>query len=199
MTSADVPAVVVLQKASFPPPFSEDLHWDPEHLYHHLEAFPEGQFVAAIDNVVVGSCSNCILTEHRWAKHGSWGATAGGPYIRNHDPRGTTLYGLDIGVDPDHRKMGIGRSFYAQRFALVKALRLKRFGTACRVPDYRSYLEKHPEVTVRQYVQEVVPGRATDRTLTPLLRYGLTYLDVIQNYMPDWESADSAALLEWKP
>jgi hypothetical protein len=45
----------------------------------------------------------------------------------------------------------------------------------------------------------VVTRELTDRTLTPLLSYGLTFLGVIENYMEDVESGDAAALLEWLP
>jgi hypothetical protein len=34
---------------------------------------------------------------------------------------------------------------------------------------------------------------------SPLLRYNLRFLSVIRNYMPDYESCDSGALLEWTP
>ncbi|HEY0866828.1 MAG TPA: hypothetical protein VGE01_05605, partial [Fimbriimonas sp.] len=60
MREQDIPAVVDLQKAAFPPPFSEDLHWDPEHLLRHLEIFPDGQFVAESLGSIVGSCSNTV-------------------------------------------------------------------------------------------------------------------------------------------
>jgi hypothetical protein len=52
---------------------------------------------------------------------------------------------------------------------------------------------------VRDYAQQVVAGERVDRTLTPLLRYGMTFLDVLFDYMEDLESANAAALLEWKP
>ncbi len=50
-----------------------------------------------------------------------------------------------------------------------------------------------------QYARVVVEGKATDRTLTPLLRYGLGFVEVIENYMDDEESGNAAALLEWRP
>lgn len=88
---------------------------------------------------------------------------------------------------------------YGARFEMVQDLSAARYGTACRLPDYQRYTELEPSVTAKGYAQLVVDGQTKDRTLTPLLSYGLTYLGVISDYMDDFESGDSAALLEWKP
>jgi GNAT superfamily N-acetyltransferase len=199
MRQEDVPAVVALQKVAFPPPFSEDLLWDPDHLVRHVELFPEGQFVGELESQVVASCSNCIVSEAKWQAHGSWTDTVGGPFIENHDPNGSTLYGLDVSVHPDVRRAGIGRAFYNARFDLVRSRGLRRYGTACRIPDYRPYLEGHPGTDAEEYVSAVLRGVTTDRTLTPLLRYGIRSLGVIEDYMEDAESRNAAALLEWIP
>lgn len=199
MTAEDVPGAVALQKAAFPPPFSEDLHWDPEHLLRHLELFPGGQWVAEADGIIVGSCSNCLIEEVTWQAHLSWVETVGGPYLANHRPGGSTLYGLDITVHPAYRKLGIGRAFYQARYRYVQEAGLARYGTGCRLPDYSAHKRENPGVTPEEYAARVVAGEATDRTLTPLLRYGLSFLDVVHDYMEDEESANCAALLEWQP
>jgi hypothetical protein len=196
MTRDDVPHAIELQKSAFPPPFSEDLHWEPEHLYRHIKIFPQGQFVADAAGQIVGSCSNALISEEGWLAHGSWGATMGGPFIRKFDGNGSTLYGLDITVEPGARRVGIGRAFYACRYQLVEELGLKRYGTGCRIPDYRSFAAENPSIDVHAYANKVVAGEAVDRTLTPLLRYDLTFLGVIENYMEDLESANAGALLE---
>lgn len=196
MTRSDVFAAVQLQKLAFPPPFSEDLHWSHEHLFRHIRIFPEGQFVAELGGSIVGSCSNAIVSEAGWQAHGSWGATMGGPFLRRHDRDGSTLYGLDITVHPDVRRTGVGRAFYAARYKLVEQLGLTRYGTGCRMPDYRTYKTQNPLTDVQAYANKVVAGEVIDRTLTPLLRYGLEFIGVIENYMEDFESANAAALLE---
>lgn len=195
MRRDDVEAAVALQKEAFPPPFSEDLHWDPEHLRTHVRLFPEGQFVAEAGGSVVGSCSNCVISEERWQSHSPWGRTVGGPFLRNHDAHGTTLYGLDITVHRGLRRQGVGRAFYERRFELVRRLGLNRYGTACRIPGFAA----SGIATAEGYVESVVRGETTDRTLTPLLRYGLLPGGVIQKFMPDPESGDAAAVLEWNP
>jgi len=199
MRPEDVAAAVALQRAAFPPPFSEDLLWQASHLHRHLELFPEGQWIAWVGDQVAGSCSNTLISEERWNAHASWVETVGGPYLEGFDPDGTTLYGLDITVHPDFRRIGVGRAFYRERYGLVQRLGLTRYGTACRLPDFRAYEAANPGATPESYASAVASGEANDRTLTPLLRYGLAYRGIIEDYMEDYESADSAAMLEWRP
>jgi ribosomal protein S18 acetylase RimI-like enzyme len=196
MEAEDIEQAADLQSLAFPPPFPQDLLWQAGHLLEHLRLFPEGQFVAEVDGEIVGSCSNTLISEEKWHAHGNWTETVGGPLLEAFVPQGSTMYGLDITVHPDYRRMGIGREFYDTRLALCDRLSLARYGTACRMPDMRHYRNKHSGASALQYAKAVVAGDVTDRTLTPLLRYGLTFLDVIENYMEDAESGNAAALLE---
>jgi GNAT superfamily N-acetyltransferase len=198
MLEEHIPGAVALQRACFPAPFPEELLWNSRHLAKHLSLFPEGQFVALDDDRVVASASATRISEENWQAHSSWEETVGGPFLESFDETGSTLYGLDISVHPVFRGKGLGRMLYQERFKLVKYLDLTRYGTACRLPDYRTYESNHQGVTVDEYAEHVVQGSAKDRTLSPLLRYGLTFLGVIHKYMEDWESDDAAALLEWR-
>ena len=191
--------VVTLQRDCFPIPFPEELLWNRSHLERHLEIFPEGQFVATQGDHVIASASCTRISEENWTAHSSWAATVGGPYLDNFDPTGSTLYGLDISVHPDYRGQGLGRLLYQARFKLAVSLGMTRYGTACRLPDYQSFSQRQPGATVEEYADHVVKGTLQDRTLTPLLRYGLTFLGVIREYMDDDESGNAGALLEWKP
>lgn len=199
MLSEHILGAVVLQRACFPAPFPEELLWNSGQLTRHLEVFPEGQFVAVTGDNVIASASSTRITEQNWLAHRSWDETVGGPFLETHDSSGSTVYGLDISVHPDFRGQGVGRLLYKRRFQLVSQLGVVRYGTACRLPDYLSYACSHPEIDVNGYAELVVNGQAADRTLSPLLRYGLTYLEVIHDYMEDKESDNAAALLEWRP
>jgi len=197
MTSEDLAGVVELQKSAFPPPFPQDYHWDPHHLQQHIDIFPDGQFVAELEGRIVGSCSNTIISEERWRAHENWYLTVGGPAIRGFTRKGTTLYGLDIAVEPSVRRQGIGRAFYEARYALIRSLGLTRYGTGCRIPGFSQYHRLHPEVDVHRYGALVAVREVTDRTMTPLLHMRLTFLEIIEEYMEDEESANAGALLEW--
>lgn len=186
--------VVALQAECFPPPFDPELLWKKEHLERHLELFPEGQFVAVLQEEVIASCSNTLIAEENWLAHRSWEETVGGYFLETFDADGTTLYGLDISVHPSHRRQGIAKALYQVRFDLVR-VRLSRYGTACRLPDFIHNHFPTPEL----YASAAVAGRVEDRTLSPLLKLGLTMTDVLTDYMDDPESGNAAALLEWTP
>lgn len=194
MAPNDIPGAVGLQKACFPDPFPEDLLWSAEHLVRHIGVFPDGQFVAEREGVIVASASSTLISEVGYQAHGSWDSTVGGPFLKTFDPNGTTLYGLDISVHPGFRGKGLARELYDQRFDLVRRLGLVRYATGCRLPDFgRSGLD------LDTYLGEVRAGVRTDRTLTPLLRMGLTLIGGANDYMEDEESSNCAALLEWLP
>ncbi|MCW5938950.1 MAG: GNAT family N-acetyltransferase [Fimbriimonadaceae bacterium] len=199
MTPADLPGAVALQRACFPPPFPADLLWSEAHLQAHLDRFPQGQFVALAGEQVIGSASALLISERNWEAHADWETTTGGHYFEAHDPRGTTLFGADISVDPAWRGQGVGRALYQARFDLVRNLGVVRFGTACRIPDWLEWSVAHRESSKQAYALAVVKGETRDRTLTPLLRMGLRYRGIVEGHMDDDESGDAAAILEWTP
>ncbi|MBC8064857.1 MAG: GNAT family N-acetyltransferase [Chlorobia bacterium] len=199
MSHEDLDGAVALQRACFPAPFPENLLWNRSHLERHLAIFPAGQFVSIQEGQVIASASSTRISEVDWAAHTSWEETVGGPYLESFDPTGSTLYGLDISVHPEHRGQGLGRLLYQARFNLVASLGLTRYGTACRLPGFQVFSQSQTGATVEDYADHIVQGRLQDRTLTPLLRYELTFLGVIHDYMDDDESGNAAAQLEWKP
>lgn len=195
MELADVSAAVELQGLAFPPPFDPDLLWSAEHLARHLDLFSEAQWVAVSDGRLVGSCSNTRISSEVWLNSKTWEATTGGPWLETFSADGTTLYGLDISVHPEFRRLGIGRKFYERRFQYGRDHGLERYGTGCRLPDFLA----SGLTNVGEYVADVARGARQDRTLTPLLRYGLRIIMTKENYMEDAESRNAAAILEWNP
>lgn len=209
MTAGDIRSAIGLQHLCFPPPFPPELLFRAEHLERHLEVFPEGQFVVTAANdsqlgnpkkqSVLGSASSLIVSEASWQAHGDWETTCGGFEFSGYDPNGTTLFGADISVHPGHRRRGVGRMLYDARFDLVRRLGLKRFGTACRIPGFAVWATQNPGFRQDDYCRLVQGGEIVDRTLTPLLKYGLALVGVVENHMHDEESGDAAAILEWVP
>lgn len=190
-----VAGVVALQKDCFPHPFPPELLWQESHLVRHIEIFPEGQFVAVLDGKVVGSSSSMRVTRQEWLKPHSWDELTGGLYMTAHDPSGHVLYGVDISVHPSFRGKGIARLLYQARFDLVREKGLDGFATICRLPDYRD----SGVGNLAAYVSEVSSGLRTDRTMTPLIKMGLTCTGVAYDCMEDEESGNSGARLVWRP
>lgn len=194
MCESDLGGVAALQRACFPEPFPLDLLWNESHLANHVNLFPEGQFVALFEGRIVASCTNMRVSDATWEAHLPWEEVTGGLFLPNHDNAGMTLYGIDISVHPDFRGQGIARRLYGMRFDLVSELKLTRYGTVCRMPDFADSGLRSPE----SYASQVVAGTKVDRTLTPLLKMGLAFEGVIEEYMDDEESGNAGAILSWQ-
>ena len=99
LTIDDFEDLIELQKKCFP----GMTVWSREQIASQLKAFPEGQICIECDGKVIASSSSLILdydpnmTWHDWKKVSDNG------YIRNHNRKGDTLYGLEMMVDPEYR------------------------------------------------------------------------------------------------
>jgi len=191
MVTADIPAVVELQKRVFP----DALAWNAEELTQHLSVFSEGQLVAVDESgKVVGSASSLIIDWDDYAESAKWSSITGFGTFSTHNPLGKTLYGADMCVDQSARRHRVGSHFYDARKQYIKQRGLKRLLTGGRIPGY---MEVAQSLSPQEYVAEVVRGRRKDQTLSFQLSNGLVVLDVIPAYLEDPESRGYATLLEW--
>jgi ribosomal protein S18 acetylase RimI-like enzyme len=191
MTAADIPSVIDLQIRAFP----GQTPWQTEQLEAHLKIFPEGQLVVAgPDGKVLGSSSSLLIDWDDYAEEANWSSITAHGTFETHDAQGKTLYGADMGVDPDARRLGIGSLMYEARKELIHERALKRMLTGGRIPGYRAVAAT---MTAREYVAEVVAGRRNDPALSFQLANGLAVLDVVPAYMADVDSCGYATVLEW--
>ena len=77
--------------------------WTREQFESQLAIFPEGQLGVEIDGVLVATSSALIVDEEDFGAYHTFDEVSDSGFIRNHDPEGDTLYGIDIAVDPTHR------------------------------------------------------------------------------------------------
>lgn len=191
MTLEDLPYVVELQQRAFPGmPI-----WKTEELIHHLTIFPEGQLVAVDQaNRIVGSASSLLIDWDDYSESARWSIITGNGTFNTHNPLGKTLYGADMGVDPDARRKGIGSIFYDFRKKMVKDRCLKRILTGGRIPGYAKVSD---QMSPKQYVTEVIQGKRKDPILNFQLKNGFVVLDIVPEYLNDKESRGFATLLEW--
>jgi len=191
MKLEDIDPVIKLQLRAFPgqPP------WKHEQLVRHLEVFPEGQLVVSgADGKILGSASSLLIDWDDYAESANWSSITGDGTFETHNSLGKTLYGADMGVDPEARQLGIGTLFYEARKELIREEGLKRLLTGGRIPGYSAVADK---MTAKEYVAEVVDGKRRDPALTFQLENGLVVLDVVPGYMNDAESHGFATVLEW--
>ncbi|RMF44151.1 MAG: GNAT family N-acetyltransferase [Planctomycetota bacterium] len=169
--------------------------WGRDQLASQLEIFPEGQLCVEIDGELAASSSSLILEYDPSLEWHNWKAVADGGYIRNHKPKGDTLYGIEIMVDPKFRGMKLSRRLYDARKELCRRRNLARIIIGGRIPGYHKYAD---QMTAREYIEKVLEKAIFDPVLTAQLANGFSVRGLIPNYLPnDVESCGYATHLEW--
>lgn len=192
---ADFNGLIKVQQESFPPPFPPELWWNVEQLQNHITLFPEGALCIEVDGRIAGSMTGLLVDFDPSHPEHTWEEITDNGYIRNHNPKGNTLYVVDIGVSPLYRKLGLGKWLMQSMYEVVVEKKLDRLLGGGRVPGYH---KKVNEMTPDEYLEAVVKGELRDPVITFLLRCGRTPVRMINNYLEDEESCNFAALMEWK-
>ncbi len=93
----DFDALIEMQQRCFPGMET----WSREQLESQIRTFPEGQLCIEIDQQLVASSSSLIIDYDPNIAWHNWRIVADNGFIRNHDPKGDTLYGIEMMVHPD--------------------------------------------------------------------------------------------------
>lgn len=191
LTLDDFDDVVAMQELCFP----GIEKWTREQFVSQLERFPEGQLCVEIDGRLAASSASVILNYDPQLKWHDWHAVADKGFIRNHKPKGDTLYGLEIMVHPDFRGMKLSRRLYDARKDLCRERNLARFIIGGRIPGYHKYAD---QLTARQYIDKVVEKAIYDPVLTAQMSNGFSVRGLTPGYLPsDKDSCGYATYLEW--
>jgi len=192
MTIEDFDSLVEMQQKCFP----GMQPWSRAHIESQLKIFPKGQVVIEIDGQIAAS-SSCLIVRHdpNLAWH-NWKAIADNGYIRNHDPKGDTLYGIELMVHPDFRGLKLARRLYDARKELCREYNLASMIVGGRIPGYHKFAET---MSAREYAERVVAKAEYDPVLTAQVSNGFAVTGLIPNYLPsDEDSCGYATFLEWK-
>ncbi|MGA9117523.1 MAG: GNAT family N-acetyltransferase [Bacteroidota bacterium] len=169
--------------------------WNREQLESQVTHFPEGQLCVEYNGRLVASSSSLILDFAMYADWHSWREIADEGYIRNHNPQGNTLYGIEIMVHPDYRGMRLARRLYDARKRLAREMNLMRIVLGGRIPGYHAHKDS---MTPREYVDRVIRKELVDPVLTTQVSNGFVVVRLLTGYMTaDRESQGNATLLEW--
>ncbi|QDT19934.1 bifunctional GNAT family N-acetyltransferase/carbon-nitrogen hydrolase family protein [Gimesia chilikensis] len=191
LTMDDFDELVEMEKQCFPGMQT----WGREHIESQLTTFPEGQLCVEIDGRLAASSSSLILDYDPALEWHNWKAVADDGYIRNHNPKGDTLYGIEIMVHPEFRGMKLSRRLYDARKELCRTKNLSRIIIAGRIPGYHHYAKT---LSAREYIEKVVDKAIYDQVLTAQLANGFSVEGLIPNYLPsDTESCGYATYLDW--
>ena len=187
----DFEQLVELQKLCFP----DMKPWNREEFDSQLSTFPEGQVCVEFEGKLVASSASLIVDYDLYSEWHDWQRISEGGTIRNHNPDGDMLYGIEIMVHPEYRGMRLARRLYEARKDLVRRLNLKGIVVGGRIPNYRKYKDR---MTVHEYVQNVEDKTIYDPVLTVQLANGFEIKQLLPDYLPsDEDSAGWATHLEW--
>ncbi len=187
----DYEQIVALQEKCFP----GMKPWTREQLQSQLNIFPQGQICIEYEGKIVASSSSLVLDFAMYGETHDWRQISDGGFIRNHNPEGNTLYGIEIMVDPDFRGMRLARRLYDARKRLAQEMNLMRIVLGGRIPGYAKYKD---QMSAREYVDKVMKKALVDPVLTTQLSNGFVLKRLIKSYLTsDKESDGYATLLEW--
>ncbi|MBT2569707.1 GNAT family N-acetyltransferase [Planococcus sp. ISL-110] len=192
---ADFPALIEIQKESFPPPFPYELWWNSKQLANHVALYPEGALCIEVEGEMAGSITALLTDFNPLQPEHSWQDATDNGYIRNHNPQGKTLYIVDICIRPKYRSLKLGQLLMQAMYERVVQGDLERLLGGGRMPGFHKFSER---LTAEQYAAQVVAGDIKDPVISFLLRCGRTPVSVVANYLDDEESEGYALLMEWK-
>lgn len=191
LRARDYDSVVALQLACFP----SMKPWSREQFESQLTTFPEGQLGVTVNQALVASSSSLIVDFDMYSEWHDWMKLSDSGFIRNHDPKGDTLYGIEIMVHPQFRGMKLARRLYEARKQLCRDLNLARIVIGGRIPGYREHAKR---ITAQQYCDRVVRKELVDPVLTTQVANGFVLQRLIPDYLPsDEDSSGWATHMEW--
>ena len=189
--ATDVSALLQLQERFYP----TIAPWRRDQLSRQLKMFPQGQLVAVRDGELLGCASSLVIVWDEWADEHTWKQITASGTFQTHNPKGFTLYGAEVFVDPKTRGQRVGHLLYEGRRQLCKQLNLRRIIACGRLPGYHALAN---EISVELYAKKVLWGDLQDPVLSFQLREGFRYCGIMSDYLPDdLESCGHASLIAW--
>ncbi len=173
-------------------------HCNADMIRGQIANYPDGQFVALYEGIVVGYCAtfrisgNLALVKHKWKE------ITGGGFASRHDPDGDYLYGMEVYVDPEYRGLRIGQRLYNERKKLCQYHRLKGIVFAGRMPGLNRKGLKVKFSSPDEYLELVKNKKIRDQVLSFQMRNGFEPIGVIVDYLKqDYESKGCAVHMLW--
>jgi predicted amidohydrolase/ribosomal protein S18 acetylase RimI-like enzyme len=162
-----------------------------------LNNFPDGQFVAEYDGKIVGHCATFITTEKIALAQHTWTEITGQGLAARHDDAGDILYGMEVSVDPNYRRLRIGQRLYDARKQLCQALDLKGIVFGGRMPGLHRRIKSLG--TAEAYIEAVQEKRIRDNVIGFHLANEFEVIGLLRHYDPsDKQSMGHATHMYWR-
>ncbi|MGE3690395.1 MAG: nitrilase-related carbon-nitrogen hydrolase [Novosphingobium sp.] len=165
-------------------------------IFGQINNFPDGQFVAEYEGKIVGHCATLAVTEEQAFHPHTWSEIAGGGYGRPAAKNAELLYGMEVCVDPDFRRLRIGQRFYRKRRELCQHLELKGIAFGGRMPGYARRRKQFADP--QAYLEAVLDKRVRDHVIEFQINQDFEARGVLPDYLAsDRESGGNAVLMFW--
>ena len=192
LTPADYEDVREIMDLAYPSAMGP---WAKDQFEAMIARFPEGQICVEDKGKVLSAALTLIIKYSKYGDDHAYQEIVGDGRLRNHDPLGDYLYGIDIFVHPEYRELRLGRRLYDARKELCERLNLKGILIGGRIPGYKDY---RGEMTPQQYIRSVVDKQIYDQVLSFQISNDFHVQNLIRNYLPeDHESGAYGVLLVW--
>ncbi|MFV5686753.1 GNAT family N-acetyltransferase [Flavobacterium sp. GB2R13] len=189
-TVEDAVQMEYVQKQCYPTLHELEL-MNRNHFINHIKIFPEGQIVVEKDGIVVGSAST--MRSFFPIADKTYLETTDNLWITNaHVPDGDWMYGIDMGVLPEYRGLGLSREMYLVRQEVCKSLGLKGQIIAGMTIGYGRVKDK---MTIEEYCYTLEIKKFTDPTVTPQKKAGFRWIKPLYNHINDPEAGYASILM----
>lgn len=176
------------------PTMSESI-WTKKNIEKLIRIFPEGQICITVDDKIAAVALSLIVNYQLFGDDHTYKEITGNSTFNTHSDTGNVLYGIEIFVDPEYRKLRLARRLYDVRKELCETLNLKSIMVGGRIPNYHLHSD---ELTPRAYIKKVRNKELYDPVLSFQLANNFLPVRILKNYLPeDAHSEENAVLLQW--
>jgi predicted amidohydrolase/ribosomal protein S18 acetylase RimI-like enzyme len=191
-TTPDIPAIAEMSRRIY----AAEIAYNEPQIRGQINNFPEGVFVAEYEGIIVGYCATSIVDEKLALRPHTWDEVSGAGYGSRHNPEGDILYGIEVSVHPDFRRLRIGQRFYRARRELCRRLELKAIVFGGRLPAYQRRKKEYPDP--KDYLAAVLSLAVRDQVINFQLKQGFEAIGILKNYLPaDKASGGHAVHMMW--
>ena len=181
-----------MQKAY--PTMSESI-WSKKSIQKLLKIFRDGQICITVDGKIAAVALSLIVQYELYGDDHTYKEITGNYTFNTHSDTGNVLYGIEVFVDPEYRKLRLARRLYDVRKELCETLNLKSIMVGGRIPNYHLH---SAELSPRAYIQKVRNKEIYDPVLSFQLANNFLPVRILKNYLPeDLHSEENAVLLQW--
>ena len=192
LTNQDYPQIKALMDAVYP-----DLGgaWPENTIRRLIQDFSEGQLCIVDGDQVVGVALTMCVSYSRFSNPHTYEDLLDHRSEAIIDPKGDTLYGLDMFIHADYRGYRLGRRLYDARKELCRQNNYRSVLVGGRIPEYHNFAD---DLSATQYIDKVNRKEIYDPILSFQLANDFQVKRLLKRYLPDDEkSGGFATLLEW--